>query len=140
MLQTHAYGQWLFSTLSSCIITCPSEKTGISSHDLFTRSRWEQWKFHDLHVWGCPVYCLEKDIHDGKKLPQWKSRSHRTMNRGLSAKHASTVPLVLNLNSRYINSQFNIVFDDWFATVAASLESLPDLNSPVWSQMFREST
>jgi hypothetical protein len=58
----------------------------------------------------------------------------------LSAKHASTVPLVLNLDSGYINSQFNIVFDDWFATVAASMESLPDLNSPEWSQMFGDST
>jgi transposase InsO family protein len=118
----------------------PNEQTGISPHDIFTRSRWEQRKFHDLHVWGCPVYCLEKDMHDGKKLPRWKPRSHRTMNMGLSAKHASTVPLVLNLDSGYINSQFNIVFDDWFATVAASLESLPDLNSPEWSKMFGDST
>ena len=62
------------------------------------------------------------------------------MNMGLSAKHASTVPLVLNLDSGCINSQFNIVFDDWFATVAASMESLPNLNSPKWSQMFGDST
>ena len=62
------------------------------------------------------------------------------MNMGLSAKHASTVPLVLNLDSGHINSQFNIVFDDWFATVAASMESLPGLNSPEWSQMFGDST
>ena len=79
-------------------------------------------------------------MHDSKKLPQWKTRSHRTMNIGLSAKHTSTIPLVLNLDSEYINSQFNIVFDDWFATVAASLESLPDLNSPEWSNMFGELT
>ena len=118
----------------------PNEQTGISPHDIFTRSRWEQRKFHDLHVWGCPVHCLEKDMHDGKKLPRWKPRSHRTMNMGLSAKHASTVPLVLNLDSGCINSQFNVVFDDWFATVAASMESLPDLNSPEWSQMFGDST
>ena len=118
----------------------PNPQTGISPHDIFTRSRWEQRKFHDLHVWGCPVYCLEKDMHDGKKLPRWKPRSHRTMNMGLSAKHASTVPLVLNLDSGYINSQFNIVFDDWFATVAASVEDLPDLNSPEWSKMFGDST
>ena len=118
----------------------PSESTGISPHDIFTRSRWEQRKFHDLHVWGCPVYCLEKEMHDGKKLPRWKPRSHRTMNMGLSAKHASTVPLVLNLDTGYINSQFNIVFDDWFATVTASLESLPDFNSPEWLKMFGDST
>ena len=79
-------------------------------------------------------------MHDGKKLPRWKPRLQRTMNMGLSAKHASTVPLVLNLDSRYINSQFNIVFDDWFATVVASLESLPNFNSPEWSKMFGDST
>jgi hypothetical protein len=60
----------------------PNEDTGISPHDVFTRSRWEQRKFHDLHVWGCPVYVLGKDMHDGKKLPRWKPRSHRTMNMG----------------------------------------------------------
>jgi hypothetical protein len=79
-------------------------------------------------------------MHDGKKLPRWKPRSHRTMNMGLSSKHASTVPLVLNLDSGYINSQFNIVFDDWFATVSASMESLPDFNLPEWSKMFGNST
>jgi hypothetical protein len=94
----------------------PNEHTGISLHDVFTRSRWEQRKFYDLHVWGCPVYCLEKDMHDGKKFLRWKPRSHCTMNMELLAKHASTVPLVLNLDTGYINSQFNIVFDDWFAT------------------------
>jgi hypothetical protein len=62
------------------------------------------------------------------------------MNMGLLSKHASTVPLVLNLDSGYINSQLNIVFDNWFATVAASVDSLPDLNSPAWSQMFGDST
>ena len=36
------------------------------------KSRWEQRKYHDLHVWGCPVYVLEKAIADGKKLPRWK--------------------------------------------------------------------
>ena len=60
----------------------PSEKTGISPHDLLTRSRWEQRRFHELHVWGCPVYSLEKDMHEGKKLPRWKPRSHRTIEHG----------------------------------------------------------
>jgi hypothetical protein len=118
----------------------PNDLTGVSPHDAFTRSWWEQRKFHDLHVWGCPVHCLEKATHDGKKLPRWKPRSHGTMHMGLSAKHASTVPLVLNSDSGHINSQFNIVFDDWFATVTASMESLPHLNSPEWSEMFGEST
>jgi hypothetical protein len=38
----------------------PNPQTGISPHDIFTCSHWEQRKFHDLHLWGCPVYCLKK--------------------------------------------------------------------------------
>ena len=90
----------------------PNKQTGVSPHDLLTRSRWEQPKFHDLHIWGCSVHCLDEEVHDGKKLPRWKPRSHQTMNIGLSAKHASTVPLVLNLDSGCINSHLNIAFDD----------------------------
>jgi hypothetical protein len=54
----------------------PNPQPGISPHDIFTQSCWEQRKFHDLHVLGCPVYCLEKAMRDGKKLPQWQPRSH----------------------------------------------------------------
>ena len=49
--------------------------TGICPDDLFTKTRWEQRKFHDLHVWGCPLYVLDKTISDGKKLPHWKPRA-----------------------------------------------------------------
>jgi hypothetical protein len=37
----------------------PSDKNGLSPIDVFTRTRWPQAKFQDLHVWGCPVYVLD---------------------------------------------------------------------------------
>jgi hypothetical protein len=37
----------------------PSAKNGLSPIDVFTRTRWPQAKFRDLHVWGCPVYVLD---------------------------------------------------------------------------------
>ena len=117
----------------------PDLSTGLSPHDLFTRTRWPQRKFHDLHVWGCPVYVLDKTISDGKKVPRWKPRSTRSVNMGLSKKHATTAPLVLNPESGYITPQFHVVFDDWFATVAAGVEELPDFNSPEWAKMFGDS-
>jgi hypothetical protein len=117
----------------------PNPTTGLSSHDLFTKTRWEQSKFHDLHVWGCPVYVLEKTISDGKKLPRWKPRSVRSINMGLSAHHASTVPLVLSPDSGAITAQFHVVFDDWFATVSTVADTLPDFHSPEWSQLFGDS-
>jgi Reverse transcriptase (RNA-dependent DNA polymerase) len=117
----------------------PNMDTGLSPIDLFTKSRWQQHKFHDLHVWGCPVYVLEKAIADGKKLPRWSPRSIRSMNMGLSDKHASTVPIVLNVTTGYITPQFHVVFDDWFSTVTTSVDNLPDFNSPEWAQVFGDS-
>ena len=62
----------------------PQEDTGLSPHDLFTKQRWPHSKFHDLHVWGCPVYVLDKQIADGHKLPRWKPRSTRQIFVGFS--------------------------------------------------------
>ena len=95
----------------------PLTESGVSPSDLFTKMRWEQRKLHDLHVWGCPVYVLDKHFLDGKKIPWWKPRSKRTMYTGTSPMHASTVPLVLNPDSRAITTAFHVVFDDWFATI-----------------------
>ena len=55
---------------------------------------------------------------------------------GLSPDHASTVPLVLNLDTGAITPQFHVVFDDWFTTVATSVDDIPDFNSPARSKMF----
>ena len=117
----------------------PDPSTGIAPVDIFTKSRWEQRKFHDLHVWGCPVYVLDKTIQDGKKIPRWKPRSRRSVNMGLSSQHASTVPLVLNPDTGALTPQFHVVFDDWFATVATSVDSLPDFHSDAWAKLFGDS-
>lgn len=101
----------------------PNPTTGLSPSDIFTKTRWEQRRFHDIHVWVCPVYVLEKAIADGRKLPCWQPPSVCTVHMGFSKKHSSTVPFILNPNTGYITAQFHVIFDDWFATVAASVES-----------------
>mgnify|MGYP000857262147 FL=1 len=118
----------------------PDPTTGLCSADLFTKTRFEQSKLLDVHVFGCPVYVLDKTIADGKKIPKWKPRSRRCMYVGRSPSHASTVPLVLNPATGTITPQFHVVFDDWFATVEGSTEDLPDFNSPAWQQLFGDST
>ena len=69
----------------------PNLKTGLAPVDVFTtKSRCQQHKFHDLHVRGCPIYVLDKSFSDCKKLPRWQPPStRRSINMGLSAKHAS---------------------------------------------------
>jgi len=117
----------------------PNPATGIAPIDIFTRTRWEQRKFRELHVFGCPVYVLSPKIADGKKLPRWTPRSKRQMNMGLSSKHASTVPLTLDLDTGYIKTNFHVVFDDWFSTVASDISQLPDFDSDEWNKLFGES-
>ena len=117
----------------------PDPSTGLCPDDLFTKTQWEQWKFHDLHVWGCPLYILGKAFSDGKKLPCWKHGASQEIFMGLSPDHASTVPLVLNLDTRAITPQFHVVFDDWFTTVTTSVDDLQDFNSGTWSKMFIDS-
>eukprot|EP00978_Attheya_sp_CCMP212_P022106 scaffold65528_cov69-Attheya_sp.AAC.2 len=45
--------------------------------------------------------------------------------------------MALNPESGAIRQQWNIVFDDWFATVTST--SLPDFNSPAWAELFGDS-
>jgi hypothetical protein len=81
-------------------------------------------------------------MQDGKKLPKWNPRSRRAVFLGFSAEHASTVPLVLNLDTFYISPQFHVVFDDWFSTVPAEgKDSLEDTESPppFWLDLFHGS-
>ena len=118
----------------------PSAASGLSPHDLMSRTRWPQSQLTDVHVWGCPVYVLDKKIHDGNKLPRWKPRSTRQIYVGMSQKHASSVPLCLNPTTGAVTSQFHIVFDDEFSTIATSVDDLPDFGSAQWDQMFGEST
>jgi hypothetical protein len=89
----------------------PDPSTGISPSDIFTKQRFPLAKLHNLHVWGCPTYILDKTIQDGRKLPRWKPRSQRCIFIGLSPQHSSSVARVLNLFTGYITAQFHCVFD-----------------------------
>lgn len=117
----------------------PDPSTGMCPLDLFTNMRWPQAKLHDLHVWGCPVYVLDKAISDGKKLPKWKPRSRRCIYMGQSPLHASSVPLVLDPATGSITAQFHCVFDDWFSTVSTAIEDIPDYSSEAWQKLFGDS-
>ena len=118
----------------------PDPTTGLSPHDIFTKTHWNQAKFHDIHVWGCPVYVLDKKIADGNKIPRWKPRSHRCVYLGSAPSYASSVPLVLNPTTGAITPQFHVVFDDYFHTVNSDPANLPDYNSDEWFKMFGDST
>ena len=132
---------WPMAVKHACFLYnhVPNHTTGLSPSDLFTRTRWPQRKLLDLHVWGCPIYVLEKALQDGKKLPKWKPRSSRSVYMGVSHKHSSSVPLVLSTSTGAITPQFHVVFDDWFATVGSDHTLHPDFSTDEWNKMFGES-
>jgi hypothetical protein len=117
----------------------PDPKTGMAPIDVFSSSKWPSSKCLDLHVWGSPAYVLDPTLQDGKKLPRWKPRSRRALFVGLSKRHSSSVPLVLNLLTHYISPQFHTMFDDWFTTVTSDADVVPDFTSALWSNLFANS-
>lgn len=118
----------------------PREDSGQSPSDLFTKTRWDRRKFHDLHTFGCPVYVLDKDLADGRKIPRWKPRSHRCIYLGTTERFASSVPLVLNPTTGAITTPYHVVMDDWFATVTTSVDNLPNFESTEWTKLFGDSS
>ena len=57
---------------------------------------------------------------------------------GVSDKHSSSVPLVLNPETGVISPQFHVVVDEWFATIASTTDQVPDFNRDEWTKMFGE--
>ena len=111
---------------------------GIAPADIFTGTTVPRHKLRDLHVWGCPVFVLDPKLQQGQKLPRWQPRSRRGVFVGLSSSHSSDVPLVLNLQTGSISSQFHVVFDNSFSTVPsmAKEEDPPDF----WEELCLEGT
>ena len=91
----------------------------------------------NVHVWGCPSYVLDPKLQDGHKIPKFDPRSRKGLNLGWSPKHASTVPMILNLLTGSCSPQFHVVFDDWFSTVSTE-DKLDDdsVESEEWTQLF----
>ena len=107
----------------------PLVATGLCPFDSFTRQQFKQNQIHDMHVWGCPVYVLDKRIANGIKIPKWEPRSDVYIFKGVTDKHSSTVPLVLNQKSGVISPQFQVVIDEWFATIPARPDDFPNFHS-----------
>jgi hypothetical protein len=74
-------------------------------------------RLSDFPTFGCPIFVLDSHLQQGNKIPKWKLRSRQGTYLGPSPNHASSVPLVLNLQSGLVSPQYHVVFDDNFTTV-----------------------
>ena len=79
-----------------------------------------------IHVWGYLAYVLDPVLQDGKKLPKWKPHSQRGVFVGYSPQHASTIGMILNLTTKLISPQYTVAHDDYFATMHADGNVIPE--------------
>ena len=80
---------------------------------------------------------MDPNLRDSHKIPKFEPRTKMALHFGLFPKHASTVPLVLNLLTGNIFPQFHVVFDNLFTTVDSSEESPNDsIDSAKWTDLF----
>ena len=118
----------------------PNPTTGLSPMTYLPQQDLMPTSFRISHVWGCPVYVLDKKISERNKFLKWMPHSHHGVYMGTIPLHSSSVPLVLNLSTGAITPQFHVVFDDWFGSIAVSPDDLPDFNSNEWTKMFGDSS
>jgi len=76
------------------------------------------------------VYVLDP-LHNGSKLPKWNPRSRHGQYIGQSPLHASSVGLILNLQTGNVTLQYRVVHDDFFETVYADGTEPP----PEWAEL-----
>ena len=74
---------------------------------------------------GAPCFVLNPKLQICHKILKFEPRTRMALHVGLLPKHASTVPLVLNLLTGNISPQFHVVFNNWLTTVDSSKE-FPD--------------
>ena len=98
-----------------------------------SKTTWPRRKLKDTHVWCCPIYALYPKIADGKTIPRWNTQSRQGIFVGFSRDHAFNIPFILNLTSGKISPLFHVVFDNWFATIPAHVNALPD---SAWDDLF----
>jgi hypothetical protein len=77
---------------------------GVTLADIFTGSTVPRHRLLDMHGWRCPVYAMDTQMQQGRKMPRWQPISRRGVILGLSIQHSSEVPLVLNLQTGSIDT------------------------------------
>jgi hypothetical protein len=60
------------------------------------------------HPFGCPVYALNNRLQSGNRIPKWNSRARLGVYLGPSPRHASSVSLVLSLETGLVSPQFHV--------------------------------
>jgi hypothetical protein len=66
------------------------------------------------YPFGCPVYILDSQIQEGKRISKWATRARVGIYMGQSAQHARTIALVRSLSTGLGLPQFHVRMDTYF--------------------------
>ena len=108
--------------------TLPDKDDGSSPLERFCGANVSP-KLRHNHTFGCPVYALDNRLQASGRIPKWNKRARLGINLGTSPRHASSVTLVLNMDTGLVSPQFHLQYDDFFETVRPSAG-----NEPTFSQ------
>jgi len=75
---------------------------------------------------GCPTFVLNNSMQQGNKGPKWERRARIGVYLGHSPVHASSVGLILNLDTGHVSPQYHVKYDKAFQTI----QDLPSFNWP----------
>jgi hypothetical protein len=75
------------------------------------------------HPFGCPVYALNNRLQSGNRIPKWDSRARLGVYLGQSPRHASSVSLVLSLETGLVSPQYHVRHDNFFETVRPNAQN-----------------
>lgn len=119
---------WPFALRHASLIRRSSARDSpISPLGLFSRVGDITPNLSTFHTFGCPTYVLDNALQQQASLPtQWTERSRVGIYLGHSPDHASSVSLVLNIDTGLTSPQFHVSHDDSFSTVSHN----PLLKSP----------
>ena len=108
-----SYAAWLHNHI-------PSSTTHLAPLEIFTETKMNCEYLRRAKVFGCPSYVLDPRLQDGHKLPKWEIRARLAQFLGFNPKYSSTVGIVRNIATGYCSTQFHVVYDQLFTTVASS--------------------
>ena len=61
----------------------PNPSNGLAPIDMWSKTKFPMTKLQNLHVFGSPVYILDKRIADGNLIGRWQPRSHHGVYMGM---------------------------------------------------------
>ena len=73
----------------------------------------------NIHTFRCSIYILDYHLQSSQKIPRWELSYRLGIFIGLSLLHVDNVVLVYNPFIGLVSSQYYLIFDDNFTTLAS---------------------